>query len=178
MQCLHTLVLCFVEFEHPYMLFCSEQVEARLTNSTISLKQACSSTRLHPGTLRLLEFCLCGFVLYVSQLQIFPTSFFEKPNCAHWTHFQKLRGLPHKKCCKPLCHCQGWLCTYSIVTFECRFTNPGFLWHFHRVVTQDFTILGPHTSVCIPDPSSSIRLVFAYFIAPFQCFWCYPFHAT
>ena len=40
---------------------------------------------IHSGTLRLLGFCLCGFVLYVYQLQIFPThnSFFEKPNCSY-----------------------------------------------------------------------------------------------
>ena len=64
------------------------------------------------------------------------------------------------------------------IWWECRFTNPGFIWHFHCVVTEDFTILGPHTSVCIPDPSLSTHLVFAYFVAPFQCFRWYLFHAT
>ena len=33
---------------------------------------------------------------------------------------------------------------------------------------------GPHTSAYIPDPSSCTRLVFAYFVALFQCFRMVP----
>ena len=124
MQCLHTLVLCFVEFEHPYMLFCSEQVEARLTNSTISLKQECSGILLHSGTLRLLDVWLCGLSFMFpsfksSQLIILSLKSLTVHTECKTSHFQRLsiyRNLEAyliKNCCKSLCHCQGWLCTYS-----------------------------------------------------------------
>ena len=44
-----------------------------------------------------------------------------------------------------------------------------------KLKTEDVTaIFNPHTSAYIPDPSSCTRLVFAYFVALFQCFRMIP----
>ena len=64
--------------------------------------------------------------------------------------------------------------TLSVVTSA--FTNAGFVGR-HILTTLRLSILqflGLHTSAYIPAPSSCTRLVFAYFVALFQCFRMVP----
>ena len=114
------------------MLFCSELVEARLTNSTISLKQVYSDILLHSGILRLSSVALSFMFTSFKSSQLLSAL---KSLTAHTEHttsnFQRLRGLPHKELLHttlPLPIKDGFtLVAQSTVTFECRFTNAGFI---------------------------------------------------